>query len=524
MGFTLLAGLLAESCGSDDGKKRALRDAAGGEGGELSAGGSSQSAGGQTAAGNGNGAASGAGARNVGGAGDAGGSTLGGAGGGTASGVSGAGAANAGAAGDGNGCAKGFAECDGDLTEACEQDLSQPTSCGDCNTSCTNEHGGVICEALACKVTSCDGGYGDCNGDASDGCETALTGNDLHCGACGHDCLAVGTTCALNTCGEIKVLNNLPLLTGGPFNFNAWAFSPLGVAHMTRSSSVVRFLPLDGSPLKPIWDLVAGESGNETLLTDGVEVVWAQRGTPDVVRKKAVTAAPATLPTDVFFPEYLPVYLRTQGTDYYWISGDYGQPGYIYKRARVATQGEPGTRIVDVKQGSSASQSGFAVTTDAIYWVTSDDGDAGTVDNDVRMVPLTGGTPSSVPKVAGAANVTIKDFGNFTISPSLTAVGDAVYFSRTIDVSSINGIYRFRQGDAAPKKIVEAEDVTSFIVTSDYVYYSQLLLNGIWRAPVDGGQGVQLSTGYVTTVLGSDDKFVYAAFINQPSYLFKIYR
>ena len=430
-------------------------------------------------------------------------------------------------------CPAGLAECDGDLSESCEQALNDPTSCGDCDTECTNEHGAVACTQQACAPT-CDAGYADCNGDPNDGCETSLKGNHEHCGACGNDCTSVGATCDvltrqgfpdLDTCGDIAVHDDIPVVPGGPFNANAWVFSQTyGIFHMTKTNGVIRQFPLDGSAYRTIWNTVNATAGNESLVIDGDDVLWSQYGTPSVVRRKAIAASEQALPTDAFFPEYCPAYLRLQGDHYYWISGESGEPGYVYRRLRTAAQSDKGSRIVNVAQGSSASISGFAVTTDAIYWITDNDLDAGTTDNDIRTVPLTGGVPTSVPAVPGAANATVKDFGNATMSIHLTAVGDTMYFARTIGDSTLNGVYRFRKGDAAPTKLVEAENVTTFAVGADRVYYGLLLLPGIWSAPLAGGQGEQRSDDYVTRALGTDDRFLYVTFTNTPATIYKQFR
>jgi hypothetical protein len=388
-----------------------------------------------------------------------------------------------------------------------------------------NEHGGVECVDFACHVTSCDDGYGDCNGDESDGCETLLTDNDEHCGACGRDCTSVGATCAVDSCGDIPMQQNVTVGNPtGPFNDRTWAFSAEhGIVNMTRSPAKLTFFSLDGVTSKVIWDSVNGTGGNEALLIDGSDVVWAQQGPPGVVRKKALSAASATAPTDLFQPPFAPVYLRAQGDYYYWVTGD-GEPGYVYRRLRSAPNTDVGTRIVNVGQGSSASISGFAVTTDAIYWITSDDSNAATADNDLRYVPLTGGVPVSVPKITGAPDGQIKEFGNATITPSLTAVGDAVYFSRNVGATAgLNGIYRFKQGDAAPTRVVEAQSVTTFSFSATSIYYGLLAQQGLWRAPIAGGQSVMVGKNYQTTILGTDDTFAYVAFVNSPAYLYKIF-
>ncbi|MDO9017624.1 MAG: LamG domain-containing protein [Deltaproteobacteria bacterium] len=54
---------------------------------------------------------------------------------------------------------------------------------------------------------TCPVGFGDCNGSAADGCESALATSLRHCGACGTVC-AAGTTCVAGACRAIP-LNGL---------------------------------------------------------------------------------------------------------------------------------------------------------------------------------------------------------------------------------------------------------------------------------------------------------------------------
>lgn len=55
---------------------------------------------------------------------------------------------------------------------------------------CAAPHASGHCAAGQCQY-QCETGWGDCNSSSVDGCETDLTGDPLHCGACASPCPAV---------------------------------------------------------------------------------------------------------------------------------------------------------------------------------------------------------------------------------------------------------------------------------------------------------------------------------------------
>ena len=101
-------------------------------------------------------------------------------------------------------CAMGFADCDGDPSNGCEVDTrSSSAHCGGCGVVCNPPNATGACVAGACAVTACAAGYGDCDANATNGCEVDTRGSTSHCGMCGRACPAVANAlpgCVGSTC------------------------------------------------------------------------------------------------------------------------------------------------------------------------------------------------------------------------------------------------------------------------------------------------------------------------------------
>ena len=101
-------------------------------------------------------------------------------------------------------CNTGFGDCDGLAANGCEVNLNNTIAhCGRCGNVCPNAVNGTpTCSAGACAYV-CNGGYGDCDGVRSNGCETDTTNNAEHCSRCGNVCpgyvngvpSCIGSTC-----------------------------------------------------------------------------------------------------------------------------------------------------------------------------------------------------------------------------------------------------------------------------------------------------------------------------------------
>lgn len=119
-------------------------------------------------------------------------------------------------------CPEGFADCDGVAANGCERDVRTDTAnCGSCSRECFFGHATGACVAGACAVTMCETSYGDCDGDASNGCETELR-TTANCGACGMACAEPGPGATV-VCISGACVYDLQMCPTGRINCNGTA-------------------------------------------------------------------------------------------------------------------------------------------------------------------------------------------------------------------------------------------------------------------------------------------------------------
>jgi hypothetical protein len=375
------------------------------------------------------------------------------------------------------------------------QDGSAPDGGGD------GPDGAVICAM----------GLADCDGVAANGCEASLA-SDTSCGACGRDCTIDGAHCAQGLCGTVQLFS----ATDMPFGVDnggarSWAFDPVGSTAfwVGFNDYSVRAYPFDGSAAKLIWQpATSATAGTESIAVTGGSVYWSVGGVTATVFQKAVTDAGSVAPTAAFHPAARAAFLRVQGDSFYWTTGDYQDPGapaagLVYTRAIAAAATDDGTAIVTVDQGNFAGFKAFQTTSNALYWIS----DHGTTPYEIRTTPLAGGTPAAIPKITGAADTVVAAYGG--VAPTLYPVGATIYFTRVLTASSLNGVYRYATGDAAPTQLVAADGVTSFIVDGTSIYYLQQNANNVFKAPLAGGAGVVLANAIGYKLIGQDAKYLY---------------
>lgn len=103
-------------------------------------------------------------------------------------------------------CDAGFADCDGSPSNGCETDITTISNCGACGLTCpTPANASPACADGFC-LFACHSGFGDCNGDVADGCENDLTAIP-NCGACGLTCddgsACTHDICSGSVCGHV---------------------------------------------------------------------------------------------------------------------------------------------------------------------------------------------------------------------------------------------------------------------------------------------------------------------------------
>ncbi|MDP1828868.1 MAG: MopE-related protein [Archangium sp.] len=101
-------------------------------------------------------------------------------------------------------CVSGRGNCNQSYGDGCEVDLGTDVShCGLCGQACVTPNATPGCDAGSCAVVQCNNGFGDCNGQVSDGCEVNTNTALSNCGGCGNACSAANatSTCVNGSCG-----------------------------------------------------------------------------------------------------------------------------------------------------------------------------------------------------------------------------------------------------------------------------------------------------------------------------------
>jgi hypothetical protein len=97
-------------------------------------------------------------------------------------------------------CHPGFGNCDGNDLNGCETSLqSNLNHCGTCGNVCPGRPNAVpTCIGGQCGI-QCQSGFGNCDGNPLNGCEANFASDPAHCGFCGRSCPS-GAVCRFGQC------------------------------------------------------------------------------------------------------------------------------------------------------------------------------------------------------------------------------------------------------------------------------------------------------------------------------------
>uniref|UniRef100_A0A383VJN3 Tryptophan synthase alpha chain n=1 Tax=Tetradesmus obliquus TaxID=3088 RepID=A0A383VJN3_TETOB len=89
-------------------------------------------------------------------------------------------------------CNPGFYSCDNNQNNGCETDvMNSARDCGSCSNNCAAapKVKSATCASGSCVISTCNTGFGNCNGNVTNGCETSIASDIYNCGACGTSCM-----------------------------------------------------------------------------------------------------------------------------------------------------------------------------------------------------------------------------------------------------------------------------------------------------------------------------------------------
>jgi formylglycine-generating enzyme required for sulfatase activity len=125
-------------------------------------------------------------------------------------------------------CMAGLGDCDREASNGCETNLgASAMHCGRCGNVCSFARARATCAGGACAVDACEAGWGNCDSDVSNGCETDTQRSNTHCGRCGAACgagqMCVGGGCvaAQRSCPDASEAGcGMEYVPGGTFAMN----------------------------------------------------------------------------------------------------------------------------------------------------------------------------------------------------------------------------------------------------------------------------------------------------------------
>ncbi len=117
-------------------------------------------------------------------------------------------------------CTAGWQNCDLVPSTGCETHTDvDVANCGTCANYCALPNAASPCVAGRCTLGACLTGYGNCDANPANGCETSFAYDPRHCGNCATVCpsgaCSMGRCTPATSCNQIHAAN--PTLPSGPY-------------------------------------------------------------------------------------------------------------------------------------------------------------------------------------------------------------------------------------------------------------------------------------------------------------------
>jgi hypothetical protein len=361
-------------------------------------------------------------------------------------------------------CKGGWGDCDGNAGNGCETDTATTTThCGSCNAACSTAHGTAQCEAGTCKI-ECESGYADCDAVNSNGCESQPLSDQKNCGFCGHDCGAEACTSGL--CAPTNLGNSLVLVS----SMTQYLTELYYTADGTTNSPVMRKTKNTG----PSVELVTQGGGATSIAVDASGVYWAVGNTGEVKWVALAGGTPQTRATSTGNARFLVMDSNTL----FWLDGT---------AAKIYSAPKTGGTATPICTPTSGGLGGLVIDDTSAYWTVSSD-------NLVEKVSKAGGVP---------INVADNQDGAKDIAVDETNVYWTTYVGDTIMKASKTG--------GTPEGLATAQDAPAALqADAESLYWIGNYNTTVQKMSKSGGKVFTLATGQSQArYLLVDDKYVY---------------